>query len=121
MQQQTMHINGIDLFVRSLGDPAAPLVLFLHGFPEFSGAWDDVLPAFAPDFHAVAPDQRGYARSSKPEGVDAYRVKSLVRDVLAWGTSSRPVGRLPSSPTTGAGRSPTPRRSPHPAASPGSR
>ena len=42
-----------------------------------------MLPAFAGEFHAVAPDQRGYARSSKPEGVEAYRVKNLVRDVLA--------------------------------------
>ena len=90
MQQQALHVNGIDLFVRSVGDPAAPLALLLHGFPEFSGAWDEVLPAFAPDFHAVAPDQRGYARSSKPEGVDAYRVKSLVRDVLALGDRLSP-------------------------------
>ena len=70
--------------------PTAPLVLFLHGFPEYSGAWDEVLPAFAGAFHAVAPDQRGYARSSKPEGVEAYRVKQLVRDVLALGDHFSP-------------------------------
>ena len=95
MQTQTLRVNGIDLFVRSTGDPAAPLVLFLHGFPEYSGAWDEVLPAFASRFHAVAPDQRGYARSSKPEGLDAYRVKNLVRDVLALGdqlSPGRPFG-----------------------------
>jgi pimeloyl-ACP methyl ester carboxylesterase len=90
VQQQILRVNGIDLFVRSVGDPAAPLALFLHGFPEFSGAWDEVLPAFAPEFHAAAPDQRGYARSSKPEGVDAYRVKSLVRDVVALGDQLSP-------------------------------
>jgi pimeloyl-ACP methyl ester carboxylesterase len=90
MQTQTLRANGIDLFVRSMGDPAAPLVLLLHGFPEFSGAWDEVLPAFAPQFHAVAPDQRGYGRSSKPEGVEAYRVKNLVRDVLALGDRLSP-------------------------------
>jgi pimeloyl-ACP methyl ester carboxylesterase len=49
-----------------------------------------VLPAFASEFHAVAPDQRGYARSSKPEGVEAYRVKNLVRDVLALGDRLSP-------------------------------
>jgi pimeloyl-ACP methyl ester carboxylesterase len=65
-------------------------VVFLHGFPEHSGAWDEVLPAFAADFHAVAPDQRGYARSSRPEGVDAYRIKHLVRDVLALGEALSP-------------------------------
>jgi epoxide hydrolase 4 len=83
MKTQTLQVNGIELFVRSMGDPAAPLVLLLHGFPEYSGAWDEVLPALAPSFHAVAPDQRGYARSSKPEGVEAYKIRHLVRDVLA--------------------------------------
>jgi pimeloyl-ACP methyl ester carboxylesterase len=91
MQMQTLTANGLDLFVRSQGDPAAPLVVFLHGFPEYSGAWDAVLPAFAVvGFHTVAPDQRGYARSSKPEGVDAYRVKNLVRDALALGDRLSP-------------------------------
>jgi pimeloyl-ACP methyl ester carboxylesterase len=95
MQRQTLNVNGIDLFVSSVGDPAAPLVLFLHGFPEYSGAWDEVLPAFAARFHGVAPEQRGYGRSSKPEGVEAYRVKHLVRDVLALGerlSPGRPFG-----------------------------
>ncbi|HEX5957153.1 MAG TPA: alpha/beta fold hydrolase [Hyphomicrobiaceae bacterium] len=90
MRTETLHVNGIDLFTRSLGDPAAPLLLFLHGFPEYSGAWDEVLPAFSGQFHAVAPDQRGYARSSKPEGVEAYKIKHLVRDVLALGEALSP-------------------------------
>jgi pimeloyl-ACP methyl ester carboxylesterase len=90
MRTDTLHVNGVDLFVRAVGNPAAPLVLFLHGFPEYSGAWDEVLPAFAGQFHAVAPDQRGYARSSKPEGVEAYRIKHLVRDVLALGDRLSP-------------------------------
>ena len=82
MRHETLEVNGIDLHIRSMGDARAPLMLFLHGFPEHSGAWDEVLPAFADDFHAVAPDQRGYALSSKPEGLEAYRIKHLVRDVL---------------------------------------
>jgi epoxide hydrolase 4 len=91
MQRQTLNVNGIDLFARCVGDVGAPLVLFLHGFPEYSGAWDDVLPMFAAQFHAVAPDQRGYGRSSKPEGIEAYRVKNLVRDVLALGDRLSPT------------------------------
>ena len=83
MREETVPVNGVDLFLRATGDPQAPLVMFLHGFPEYSGAWDAVLPALAAEFHAVAPDQRGYARSSKPEGVEAYHAKHLVRDVLA--------------------------------------
>ncbi len=90
MRRSTVHVNGIDLHVRAVGDPNAPFVLFLHGFPEYSGAWDDVLPAFADAFHAVAPDQRGYALSTKPEGLEAYRIKHLVRDILALGDHVSP-------------------------------
>ena len=90
MRHSTVHVNGIDLGVRAMGDASAPLMLFLHGFPEYSGAWDEVLPAFAGSFHAVAPDQRGYAGSSKPEGLEAYRVKELVRDVLGLGERFSP-------------------------------
>jgi len=85
MRRQRVQVNGIELDVRAAGSAEAPLVLFLHGFPEYSGAWSGVLPAFADAYHAVAPDQRGYARSSKPEGLEAYRIKHLVRDVLALG------------------------------------
>lgn len=90
MRHTTVHVNGIDLHLRAMGDARAPLVLFLHGFPEYSGAWDEVLPAFADAFHAVAPDQRGYALSSKPEGIEAYRIKHLVRDILALGEHLSP-------------------------------
>ena len=47
MRHTTVQANGIDLHLRAMGEPSAPLVLFLHGFPEYSGAWDEVLPAFA--------------------------------------------------------------------------
>ena len=90
MRHTTVHVNGIDLHLRAMGDAKAPLILFLHGFPEYSGAWDDVLAAFAGSFHAVAPDQRGYALSSKPEGLEAYRIKHLVRDILALGDHLSP-------------------------------
>jgi pimeloyl-ACP methyl ester carboxylesterase len=90
MRHSRVKVNGIELDTRAMGEPGAPLVLFLHGFPEYSGAWDEVLPAFAGAFHAVAPDQRGYARSSKPEGLEAYRVKQLVRDVLGLGEHFSP-------------------------------
>jgi pimeloyl-ACP methyl ester carboxylesterase len=90
MRHDTVRVNGIDLHVRAVGDAQAPVVLFLHGFPEYSGAWDEVLPSFAGAFHAVAPDQRGYAGSSKPEGLDAYRIKHLVRDILALGDHYSP-------------------------------
>ena len=90
MQHQVIQANGIALHTRAVGDPNAPLILFLHGFPEYSGAWDDVLPAFAKTHLAMAPDQRGYAGSSKPEGLEAYRIKNLVRDILALGDHFSP-------------------------------
>jgi epoxide hydrolase 4 len=83
VRRTKLNVNGIELDVRAMGDPGAPLLLFLHGFPEHAGGWDDILPAFADRYHAVAPNQRGYGLSSKPEGVEAYRIKHLVRDMLA--------------------------------------
>jgi len=57
-------------------------VLFLHGFPEYSGAWDEILPAFDEGHYAVAPDLRGYNLSSQPHGLDAYRLRSVVEDLV---------------------------------------
>ncbi len=60
---------------------AGPLILFVHGFPEFWHAWKDQLSEFGRDHLAVAPDMRGYNLSSKPEEVKAYRAKHLVEDL----------------------------------------
>lgn len=76
-------INGHGFFAHTAGDPDRPLLLFLHGFPEYCGAWDEVLPLLADAFYCVAPDQRGYGRSWKPEGVEDYATKHLVADVAA--------------------------------------
>ena len=63
--------------------PAAqgPLILFVHGFPEFWYEWKDQLVEFGRDHRAVAPDMRGYNLSSKPAEVSAYRAKHLVEDL----------------------------------------
>jgi pimeloyl-ACP methyl ester carboxylesterase len=71
--------NGIRLHYASCGDPAAPLMIFLHGFPEYWGAWEDLLPHFE-DYYAVAPDLRGFNLSSQPKGVAAYRARDIVGD-----------------------------------------
>jgi epoxide hydrolase 4 len=80
---RSIEANGQTLFTRMAGDPAAPLVLFLHGFPEYGGAWDDMLPRMADRYFAVAPEQRGYGQSSKPVGVEHYRVQHLAADMVA--------------------------------------
>lgn len=56
-------------------------IVFVHGFPEFSGAWAPQLQAFGRDHRALAPDLRGYNLSSKPEGVESYAMPHLVEDL----------------------------------------
>ena len=76
--------HGITLSCR-VNQPgaAAPRVLLLHGFPEAAFVWDEMMDRLAGVAHCVAPNLRGYERSSAPAGVEAYRVKHLVADVAA--------------------------------------
>jgi epoxide hydrolase 4 len=74
-------VNGVRLHYVEQGQ--GPLILFLHGFPEFWYSWKDLLPEFAKDHRAVALDMRGYNLSSRPEAVDAYRIPVLLEDVRA--------------------------------------
>jgi pimeloyl-ACP methyl ester carboxylesterase len=72
---------GVRLHYASCGEPGKPLMLMLHGFPEFWEAWRGVMPAFADAYHVVAPDLRGYNLSDKPAEVRDYRAPLLVADV----------------------------------------
>lgn len=74
-------VNGVRLHYVEEGK--GPLILFLHGFPEFWYAWKDLLPELGRDRRAVALDMRGYNLSSRPEAVDAYGIPVLVEDVRA--------------------------------------
>src|SRR5687767_6547687 len=59
-----------------------PLIVLLHGFPQYRVAWQKQLPALAAaGFRAVAPDLRGYGESPKPGAVDDYRIPLIVDDV----------------------------------------
>jgi pimeloyl-ACP methyl ester carboxylesterase len=73
--------SGIRLHCVAEGAADAPLMLFIHGFPEFWYAWHGQLEEFGRDHRAVAFDLRGHNLSDKPEGVDAYRVKPLLQDL----------------------------------------
>jgi len=75
--------HGITLSCRAAGPRAAPVLLFLHGFPEAAFVWDDLLQHFGLRYRCVAPNLRGYAGSSSPAPVDAYRVRHLLQDVTA--------------------------------------
>ncbi len=79
----TIPTNGINLHVVQAGDPNAPLVILLHGFPEFWYGWRNQLPYLAEQGFCVwAPDQRGYNISDKPRGLRAYNLDELAADVL---------------------------------------
>jgi pimeloyl-ACP methyl ester carboxylesterase len=73
--------NGIRLHYASCGTRGRPLMLFLHGFPEYWGAWEELLPSFADSHYAVAPDLRGFNLSSQPAEVNAYRIREIVGDL----------------------------------------
>jgi len=78
-----MYINGVNLHVVMAGPSNGPLVLLLHGFPEFWYGWRRQIPALAAAGYQVwAPDQRGYNRSDKPAGVAAYDIETLAKDIV---------------------------------------
>ncbi|WP_158057517.1 alpha/beta fold hydrolase [Halorussus halophilus] len=75
-------VNGVRLHYVEAGEKDAPLVVLLHGFPEFWYSWRAQIPALADaGFRVVAPDMRGYNESEKPHGVSSYRSEELVGDV----------------------------------------
>jgi epoxide hydrolase 4 len=75
-------VNGVRLHYVEQGH--GPLVVLLHGFPEFWYSWRQQIPVLAAaGFHVVAPDMRGYNESEKPSGVKSYRIELLTEDVVA--------------------------------------
>ena len=73
--------NGIRLHYASAGPSGAPLLLFLHGFPEFWFEWQAQLSEFGGDYFAVAPDLRGFNLSDQPADVAQYRARHIVEDI----------------------------------------
>lgn len=79
-QPRTIATNGLDMAVYEQGD--GPPVVLLHGFPELAYSWRHQLPALAEaGFRAIAPDQRGYGRTTVPPSVSDYRMSELITDV----------------------------------------
>jgi pimeloyl-ACP methyl ester carboxylesterase len=75
--------NGLTFEVAEAGD-SDRLALLLHGFPELHYSWRDQIPFLAAKGYKVwAPNMRGYGGSDRPEGVEAYRLNTLVEDVAA--------------------------------------
>ena len=79
--------HGITLSCRATGERGRPVLMFLHGFPEAAFVWDALLLHFAqPEnggYRCIAPNLRGYEKSSAPAEVSAYRPKFLIQDIAA--------------------------------------
>ena len=72
---------GVKLHYVSIGQ--GPLLVFIHGFPDFWYSWRHQMKELSKDYQCVAFDQRGFNLSDKPSGVDNYAIEKLVSDVLA--------------------------------------
>jgi pimeloyl-ACP methyl ester carboxylesterase len=73
--------NGVKIHYATLG--SGPLVVMIHGFPDFWYTWRHQMEGLADKYQVVAIDQRGYNQSDKPKGVENYDMRLLVGDVLA--------------------------------------
>ena len=82
-QHRTHPVNGVTIHAAHAGPPDAPVLLMLHGFPEYHAAWADVAERLADRYHCVLPDQRGYGASSKPPAVEDYAPRHLAADMAA--------------------------------------
>ena len=81
VRERTVATNGVDLHVVDAGE-GFPVVL-AHGFPELAYSWRHQIPALAQaGYRVLAPDQRGYGRSSRPANVDDYDILHLTSDLL---------------------------------------
>ena len=82
-------VNGLRVHLLEAGQPEHPCVLLLHGFPELAYSWRKVMPALAKaGYHVIAPDQRGYGRTTgwDPDydgDLTSFRIMNLVHDILA--------------------------------------
>jgi len=75
--------GGVKIHYAALGDKKNPLIVMIHGFPDFWYSWRDQMAALSADYYVVAIDQRGYNLSDKPKGVENYDMRLLVGDVVA--------------------------------------
>jgi pimeloyl-ACP methyl ester carboxylesterase len=75
--------TGVELDVAVAGLPTNPAIILLHGFPESHRTWRHQIADLAEDHFVLAPDQRGFARSSKPQGVANYTPDKPVADMIA--------------------------------------
>ena len=90
--------HGITLSCRAAGEKGRPLMLFLHGFPEGAFVWDALMQHFAQPAHGgfrcVAPNLRGFEKSSAPAEVAAYKPALMVQDIMALAAQEGVAGQV---------------------------
>lgn len=78
--ERTLSTNGVDLHLSEAGE--GPLVLLCHGFPELAYSWRHQMAALAAaGYRAIAPDMRGYGRTTQPADITAYSVDYIAADL----------------------------------------
>ena len=75
--------QGVELAVTEAGDPDRPTIVLVHGYPDTSSTWDEVVERLEPRYHVVTYDVRGAGASSAPRGPDGYSLERLVDDLAA--------------------------------------
>lgn len=81
--ERTVETNGVRLRTVEAGQRGAPVVLLAHGFPELAYSWRHQIPALAAaGYHVMAPDQRGYGGSDRPEAIEDYDIEALTGDLV---------------------------------------
>ena len=81
-RERFVETNGVTLRVTEAGEPGNPVVVLAHGFPELAYSWRHQIPVLADaGYHVLAPDQRGYGGSSRPEAVEDYDIVALTADI----------------------------------------
>jgi pimeloyl-ACP methyl ester carboxylesterase len=81
--ERIIETNGVRLHTVEAGEPGAPVVVLAHGFPELAYSWRHQIPVLAAaGYHVLAPDQRGYGRSTRPEDISDYNIAELTADLV---------------------------------------
>lgn len=81
--ERSVQTNGMRLRVIEAGERAAPVIVLAHGFPELAYSWRHQIPVLADaGYRVLAPDQRGYGGSSRPEAVEDYDIHALTGDLV---------------------------------------
>lgn len=81
--ERIIETNGVQLHTLEAGEPGAPVVVLAHGFPELAYSWRHQIPALAAaGYHVLAPDQRGYGRTTRPAEIGDYNIADLSADLI---------------------------------------